>query len=455
MKRNFFTAALESNVSGTVGVDAIHVDQDLQPKPGVGTDDDVPSEDKPKKEFGEDHPFAKADEIDTVAESQEHTLALEHLQSAAMKYCRMAAALEEIAETAEVNLTEGVTMEPSAVAMVTTAIDAAGIGEPMEQAVALESFDFSAKVATEGFVDALKDRSKKVWAAAAKFAKKAWEVTTQKLKRFADFFRSLPSTYAKLEKEGEILNSYGSKAFQNAKWEKSVQDGLCAPSSTKTVLAAAANALAEFDEVNKLVNGRVATEMAGMKGAWRTEKAESVVAQMNKLLTAVRPLAETGHTRFKHASTMIEVNLPERVSTSSTGGLESTSVTYEKADHGFSAGIKTATMADIKTLKTSADRAANAMNAAWSPYVQSAYNQDQDADMAAFFIGMDRGSFSDESRDTARKLLVKYTNLLRLVNDLVNSAVFATADGAYTNHYVATRWIRFSIAEAKAAARGA
>ena len=255
-KRNFFTAALESAAADTVEASAVFTQDTMQPKPGVGKDDPVLSEEKPAKEFGEDHDFADADEIDTVAESQEHTLALEHLFQASMKYCRHAAALEEIAETAEANLAGGNPMDPTTVGMVTTALDSAGIGEPMEESVALEAFEFSRTVATEGFIDAVKDRAEKVWAAAAKFAKKAYEITAQKLKRFADYFRDLPKIYEKLEKEGAGLAANAGKPFQNAKWEKAIQSELYAPASTKTVLDAVSNAASEFKEVTNLAENR-------------------------------------------------------------------------------------------------------------------------------------------------------------------------------------------------------
>jgi hypothetical protein len=453
MKPNFFTAALESD--STVGVDAIHTQETLQPKPGFGEDKslEVQSDDdlKVAKAFGEDHDFADHDEIDTVAESQEHTLALEHLQATALRFCRMGAALEEIAETVETNLEAGVPMDPTQVAMVTTALDAAGVGEPLEESVALESFGFDANVATEGFVETIKERAKKVWAAVSKFAKKAWEVTLQKLKRFADYFRGLPSIYAKLEKEGTMLTT--SKPFQNAKWEKAVQDGLYAPASTKTVIAAIDNALAEYREVSRIVDGKLASDLKSLKSAWRGEKAETVVAVMNKVLASVRPLSEMNGTRFKHASSMVEVNLPTGVTLQNTGGLEGANVSYEDGMREFSAGVKTATVADIKHLKQSAETAANALNLAWSNY-QDAWKSDEEAEMADFFTYLERGGFSDEKGEVARKLLTKYTNLMRVVTDLTNAAVYSTADGLHSNHRVATRWIRFSIAEAKAAARG-
>lgn len=466
-KRNFFTAALaasagtaalESGDPAPVGVAAVFTEQqNLQPKPGVGEEkggeaslDDV----KADKAYGEDADIADHDEIDTVAESQEHTLALEHLAATAMRFCRMGAALEEIAETAETNLEAGQPMDLTTCSMVTTAADAAGIGVPLADAVALESFEFSANVATEGFVEAIKDRAKRVWTAVAKFARKAWELTAQKLKRFADYFRSLVSIYEKLEKEGEILNGYGAKPFQNAKYEKLVQNRLYAPASTKSVIAAVDNAGAEYEQLMKLVDGRLASELQALKRAWKTEKTESVISQMNKVLTCVRPLADMGNNAYKHSSVSVEVNLPAALTAQNTGGLEGTKVVFEEGTMEFSAGIKAATMADIKHLKESAARAIRVVDSAWAEFADT-YFAENDKSMDEFYAAITRGAFSDDDREVARKLLVKYSNLIRLVTDLVCGTVFGAAHGYYYNHFGASRWIRFSIAEAKAAAREA
>jgi hypothetical protein len=370
-----------------------------------------------------------------------------------MKFCRMAAALEEIAETVETNLEAGQPLEPSTAMMLTTAIDAGGVGEPMGEVVANEAFEFSGTAATESFVDSLKDRAKRVWSAMAKFARKAWEVTTQKLKRIADAFRTLGGIYNKLEKEGEILASAGNKPFQNSKWEAAIQSTLYAPASTKTVVAAVDNALTEYREVLKIVDGKLAGDLRSLKTAWRGEKAESVIAVMNKVLTSARPLAEMNGTRFKHSSVMVEVNLPTNVSLQNTGGLEGSKVTYEDGLNDFAAGIKTATIADIKHLKQTAEAAANALDAAWANY-RDVWKDEADGGSSDFAAWLDRGNFSEEKGDTTRKLLVKYTNLMRVVTDLTNATVYGSAEGVYSNHRTAAKWIRFSIAEGKAAARG-
>lgn len=461
MRKNIFMAGLgvglEEQVEDTVPVSAIQENVTLQPKVGFAEDKGgEPSEEKPEKELGDpgEHSIAEHDEIDTVAESQEHVLALEHLSKTVMRYSRLATALEEIAETAEQNLADGQVMDPTQVAMLTTAIDSNGIGDPLSESVAVEAFDFSARVATESFVDTLKERATKIWTAVKKFMRKAAEVTHEKLKRFADYFRSLTTIIDKLEKDFPVLEKHGVKPFQNAKWEKDLQDRLCAPSSTKTIPAAIAAAAAEVDQVSKIVNGRLVSDLAGMKAAWRTEKAESVVVQMNKVLANLKQLDGVGVNKYKHASYAVEVNLPERVTLDGTGGLDNLQISYEHGIGDFSAGLKTASVAEIKELKQYAQKAINVLNAAWGNYYEDSWSDGQDEEMKAFWEYYARGEFSEEKKSVARKLATKYTNLLRLTSELCNAATFSTADGLYNNIFTATKWARYSVAEAKAAARG-
>lgn len=453
MKRNnFFTAALnpglESN-DGTVGVDAIHTQDTLQPKPGFGEDKGlaVQSDDdlKADKAYGEDHDIAKHDAIDAVAESQEHTLALEHLQATAMRFCRMAAALEEIAETAETNLEAGVPMDPAQVSMVTTAIDAAGVGEPMEEAVALEAFGFDATVATESFVEAIKERAEKVWAAVAKFFKKTRDLTVEKLKRFGDFFRNIVTVYEKLEKE-TILASNAGKPFQNSKWEKDVQGGFYSPASTKTPVAVVDGAKADFEQLMNLADSKLQAEMRALNNAWSSDKPEAVVAAMNKALALAHQLADIGDARFKHAGMSVEVNLPQRVTLDNTGGLEGTKCVFGEGLKQFTAGLKTASVADVKHLKESARQADRAIDTVINELFKG---EMFDVKIKARF----NYDAKEDDKVQRRKLLTKYVNLTRILTDLAAGAVIAGVTGFYHNHRAATRWVRFSVAEAKAAAR--
>lgn len=440
---NFWTAALESN-DGTVGPDAVTEQSTMQPKPGIGKGDAVESEEKPKKTFGEDHVLTDNDDVDTVAESQEHTLAMEQLQNVSLRFCRMAEALENIAETTEAQLAAGQATSPETVAMITTALDASGIGEPLKDSVALESFDFDAKVATEGFIEAIKDRAAKVWEAIAKFTKKARDITIQKLKRFADYFRGLPGIYDKLIKEGEALANYGGKPFQNSKYEKDLQGDFYSPSSSKTPISVVENSLSEFNEVLKVV-GRLSYDMTSMTQSWKNGEPNEVVARMNQGLNTARSLADMGVSKFKHSSTSVEVNFPEKISVDGRSGLEGTKVSYDEGIRDFAAGIRTATIEEIKKLKESAVRADRAMTTAWD---------------ALFEMG-DEGTYNFRSNadhddaKVARNLLSKYTNLMRLFTDLSSGATFGSAHGLYRNHFTASRWIRYSIAEAKAAGRAA
>lgn len=443
--KNFFTAALESEASGTVGPDAVTEQPDYQPKPGIGKGEEVLSEEKADKEYGEDHPVAEHDEIDTVAESQEHTLALEHLQASAMKFCRMAAALEEIAETAEVNLQAGQPMEPQQVAMLTTALDAAGVGEPMGEMVATESFAFSATAATESFVDALKDRAEKVWSAVAKFFKKVRDLTVERLKRFGDLFRNIVTTYGKLEKE-EVLGKGAGKPFQNSKAEKKVQAAFFAPATTKTPVAAVDNAKSEFEQIMVLADSRLPAEIRALNNSWASEKPEAVVAQMNKTLALARQLADVGGDRFKHASGSVEVNLPERVTLDNTGALAGTKVVFGKGTQDFTAGLKIASLADVKHLQSSAMQAERAI----STLITELFKGEM------FNVKIKtRHHFdtSDEDRNHARKLLVKYVNITRVLTDLASGAVCAGVGGFHSNHRAAISWVRYSVAEAKALTR--
>lgn len=446
-----FTAALESE-AGTVGVaDVITEQQDFQPKPGVGEDkagepslDDV----KVDKEFGEEHEFADHDEIDTVAESQEHTLALEHLQAVTMRYCRMASALEDIAEMAQTNLEAGQPMDPATVQMVTTAVDAAGVGQPMEEVVALEAFEFSPTVATEGFIDAIKDRAAKVWEAVAKFFKKAIDLTVEKLKRFGDYFRQLVSIYESLEKQGDLLASNAGKPFQSAKYEKNLHDRVWAPSSTKTVVASVDNAAAEYKQVMDLVDVKLGGELRALNNSWATDKIENVVASMNRVLAVAKTIADLGHSKFMHSATSVEVNLPDRITVDNTGALQGTKVVYGDGLHQFSAGIRTASVADVKHLKSSAVQAERAFNAVFVELLKG------DLFKAPW---KERGSFDskEDNKEQANKLFTKYVNLLRVMADLSAGAAWGVAQGFVNNHQAAAKWVRFSVAEAKAAKREA
>lgn len=438
---------LEAQVEDTVPVSAIQENATLQPKVGFAEDKGgEPSEDKPEKEIGDagEHSIADHDEIDTVAESQEHVLALEHLSKTVMRYSRLATALEEIAETAEQNLADGQAMDPTQVAMLTTAIDSNGIGDPLSESVATESFGFSASVATESFIDTLKERATKIWAAVGKFMKKTFEVTGQKLKRFVDYFSNITSIYSKLEKEGSVLDGHGGKPFQNSKWEKTVQEDFYAPSSSKTPVAVVDNSFTEFNEVLKIV-GRISNDMVSLTQSWMTDDPKKIVDRMNTVIGTAQGLTGMGATKFKHSSVVVEVNLPNKVTIEGNGGMDGTKVSFEDGVHEFSAGIKIATQADIKHLKDTAQRADRIVNAA----IDALFDIESEP-----VLKHRDNSFGGDDKEVARKLLSKYSNLMRLLTSLVAGCTFGSAHGLYYNHFRASRWVRFSIAEAKAANRG-
>lgn len=446
MRKNMFMLGLEEQVADTVPVSAIQENATLQPKVGFKEEGEESSDEKPKGEIGDpgEDSIADHDEIDTVAESQEHVLALEHLSKTVARYSRLATALEEIAETAEQNLEEGQVMDPTQVAMLTTAIDANGIGEPLSESVATESFGFSATVATESFIDTLKDRATKIWTAVGKFMKKTFEVTGQKLKRFVDYFSNIATIYGKLEKEGAVLDGHSGKPFQNSKWEKTVQEDFYAPSSSKTPIAVVDNSFTEFNEVLKIVH-RVSNDMTALTQSWMSDDPKKIVDRMNAVLSTAQGLTGMGATKFKHSSVVVEVNLPNKVTIEGNGGMDGTKVSFEDGTHEFSAGVKIASQAEIKHLKDTAQRADRIVNAA----LDALFDIEPEGK-----IKNSQVSFDGVDKDVARKLLSKYSNLMRLLSSLIAGCTFGSAHGLYYNHFRASRWIRFSIAEAKAANRG-
>jgi hypothetical protein len=184
--------------------------------------------------------------------------------------------------------------------------------------------------------------------------------------------------------------------------------------------------------------------MISLTQSFMLHEPKEVVSRMNAAISSAKALAETGRTKFQHASVTVEVNLPERLTLDGSGGMEGQQVTFEDGKTEFSAGIKCASAADIKHLKDTAVRADRAVTAAID---------------ALFELGAEPKatyrSGGGEDGDAYRRLMSKYTNLMRLLSDLVAGCTFGSAHGLYFNHFGASRWIRFSIAEAKAVARGA
>lgn len=434
----FLRAALEE--AATVGPDAIHHTDPVAPKPGVGEaefDDGA----KEEGEFGEEHPVAEHDEIDAVAESQEYTLAIEHLQSTIGRYMRVGAALEEIEEAVQSKLDNGEEMTATDTALVTTAIDAAGVGEPLAEGVALESFAFSGRVATESFMEDVANRAKKVWEAVSKFVKRVFEETRNRMKRFADFFRSMPKIVEKLEKEIEQTQGFEGKNFADSKRESSIQKKFFSPSSVKSPLDVVRNSTTEFDTLIKLVDNKLQGDAQALQRSWATDSPEQVVSSMNKVLATLKNVLSQGATNAKHSAVIMEVNLPERFTLDGANGMAGTKATYNDGKQEFDASLKIASSKDLTVLKEVALRA--------DRVITSVIDDLFDDTFILPYKGRSSSS-SDADAKQMRDLTAKYRSLLQIVVDVWCGVVFGAAQGLFYNTFVATGWVRASIAEARA-----
>lgn len=444
-KRNLFlTAALEAAAPSSAEVDDIHYTDTLQPKPGVGEGDDVDSsyDLDVDGEVGEGSPFAEFDEIDVVAESQETTLALESLSASAHRFMAYASALEEIASTIEAGAENGETVSPTTAALLTTALDGAGIGEPLSETVALESFDFSSSVATENFVDDLKERAKKVASAIASFAKKAADIVKAKLKRFADWFRKLPKIVEKLEKEIEATEGYVGTNFASEKYEKKAGTGFYAPASSRNISEVVRGTLAEYEKHTALVDGKFFADIKAMERSVNTGTAEEIVNSMNKTLVSLRTVLRDNNDA-KYGSSDVFNNLPEKFVVGKLSGMSKNAITLEERDTEGLHGLKIAGPKDLAVLKDVALKA------------QRAFGSNTDALMFDSFV-VTLGNRQNEGElgfINNYKLVAAYRSM---AFSCVNAWAWCEASAAtalFMNVFRATGWIRASIADSRARRR--
>jgi hypothetical protein len=469
MKRNIFTAALESN-DKPVGPDAIHTQQDLQPKPGFGEDKSlaIPSDDdvKATKEFGEEHAFGDHDEIDTVAESQEHTLALEHLHAAVARYSRFANALEELAEQVEGRLEEGNPLEASETAMLTTAVDAAGIGAPLSESVALESFEFSAQVATEGFVETLKERSSKVFEALKKFGNRINEEMKVRYSTLGAALKKYPDARIKpLKKNITAVEGFAGRNFEDSKREKAIQGKIFAPSSVKNPLAALKESLAAYDAAATVMDSRLATAQAQAIRAYSTESADKVVPALNKLLTVLGELS----TKHSVNSNFTAINVSVDVKTITSENATKLSVAGFKrtaAKGGFDNSLKIASAADLSELESLVAKASRIFDVKVKEVTSvlmtmvDAKMNNRSTTIAAGNkmgggIGSRRVSPTDNNGWSDLKMMAAYRYTMYATAYTASSVELGLAEGVFRNAIAAADWVAASIAEAKAMSKAA
>lgn len=469
MKPNFFTAsalnaALESE---QVGPDAIHTQDTLQPKPGFTENkegEDSLDDLKIAKEYGEDHPFAKADEIDTVAESQDHTLALEMLHESVRKFSQYCGALEEIAETVETNLEAGQPMEPSQVAMLTTAIDASGVGEPLAEGVALESFGFDARVATEGFVETLKERAGKVKAAIAKFVKRIVEETKIRFGQFSTAMNGFSKGAIKdLRKNKGQLQGFSGRNFENSKAEKKIQSRIVAPSSAKNPVAALKESLAAFEAAASVVDTRMTSAVAQAVRSWSTDSFDKIPAALNRVLETAAELSSKHSVNSKYTTIKVEVET-KKVTAENASKLAVDKMTRTSMSGSFDNSLKVASATELDEADAAILKAARIFNSKMVDALSFASDLLDIATRdnakihavsgaAGKMSGFGTRSMHEGSGWDLFKIGAAYRYAMYTCSYVASSVEIGLAEAVYRNASACVAWGQASIAEAKKMAK--
>lgn len=451
-RNNFWTAALESN-DGTVGPDAVTEQSTMQPKPGVGKGDAVESEEKPKKEFGEDHVLTDNDDIDVVAQSQETTIALEMLNDTSERFLRYANAIEEMTDQIEQRLEVNDPLSAGETSLLTTAIDASGVGAPLSENVALESYDFSARVATEGFVDTLKERSGKVQEALGKFAKRMGEEVQSRLSVFSAYFKKYPDTrIAPLKKKIAAVEGVAGRNFEDSKREASIQKKIYAPSSSKNPLAALRDSLAAYDAATSFIDSTVATAFAQMKRTYSTADADKLPTALNKLLGTVSELSAKHSINSKFTTTHVAVAV-KTISPENATAIGIKSITRTPAKPDYDNSLKIASVADLNELASLVNKATRVFDTKIDEVYEYALSK-QNAQNSTVVIGARRIDKTTGTWDQV-KLKSAYFGTMHLTLRAISTVEIGLAEAVFRNAAAAADWIAASIAEANAMQKAA
>lgn len=439
MKRtNFWTSGLEAMASGTVGPDAVTEQSSFQPKPGFKEGDEVTSEDKPKKTFGEDHDLTDNDDQDTVAESQAHTLALEHLTNTIARLSKYNNALEELAEQVEERAEANNPLTASDTLMLTTAIDAADVGTPMSETVAMESFDFSPQVATEAFADSLKERVSKVTDALGKFAERIQGAMAAHFSNFAASLKKYPaSRIEKLKKNIDAVEGLSGRNFENTKREASIQKKIYAPNSSKNPLIALKDSLAAYDAATSFVDGTVTTAIAQLKRAYSVADYDKLPAALNKMLSAVNELSIKHSVNSKFTATVASINLKE-VTAETANKINIDYVKRSVAKPSYDNSLKIASKADLAEFATVVDKASRTFG---SKIVKSYENKKEHISNDRIFDNK-QGAWSQVKFDMA------YRSMIHIALRAISLVEIGLAEAVYRNAAATADWFDASIAEA-------
>lgn len=462
MSKNFFTAALESVSDKPVGVDDIHTQTTLQPaKLGFREEGEEPSEEKPTKVIGlKSTEISEHDEIDTVAESQEHTLALEHLHGNIQRLMRFSNGLEELAEQVEDRVEAGGALGPEETAMLTTAVDASGIGAPMADSVALESFEFSPTVATEAFVEDLKDRAGKVKAAVAKFIKRSGDEMQARAGVIAATFKKYPDKrVAPLKKKIGAVEGVAGRNFEDSAREKAIQSKIYASSSSKTPLAALKDALAAYDAAGSFIDSRVVSSIAQMNRTYTNEALDKFPAAASKVLSAVSELCNKYSTNSPYSTFNVSVEVKTITpDNASKVGFDSVKRTVSKPSYDNS--LKIASAADLAELETLVAKASRVFQGKTNQYFSDLYNF-LNSDSKIGWLALDssaalRGKVKGgDSMWSETKAVFAYRGTLYSASRAVSLVEMGLAEAVLRNALAAADWIAASIAEANAMKKAA
>lgn len=369
-KHFFLTMGLES-ADGVVSPDKVHsqleVGETMQdPKADEPSVDEV----KPDAEFCTDEYF-ESENFDAIAVLQEHQIATESLFSSISRFARVGAALESLSEDLAAKAEDGEGIDAATATMLTTAVDSAGVGDDLGEQVAVESFNFSQRVATESLAESFATRAKAVFEAIGKFIKGVATTVRRTMTRFADAFRSCHSIIEKVIKESsDVLEKHSGKPFQDEKREKSIASGVFAPSSVKTLVAVLTEGEKEVLDNYGHLEDKVFPTYNKLSRVWATGSPDEVLKQMNALLGAIRGMLSGTKTKGRFSAHNFETTLPERYTLDGTQGSTIAGIEWSQGNQDFDAGLKIASPKDLRAVLATAKRSqayySHAFESAWA-----------------------------------------------------------------------------------------
>ena len=147
------------------------------------------------------------------AEGEATAVAMEAFHATMGRMMRSCIALEELAEQVEGTLdNDGEGIDQEEAIKIETALAASGLDNPQSE-VALESFGFSTRIATESFAESIKERASSIWESVSKAFMKAATAVRQRLTSAGDFWRNSSAVLKSLSEKSEVLNNVKGQAI--------------------------------------------------------------------------------------------------------------------------------------------------------------------------------------------------------------------------------------------------